>query len=613
MSRSAGNPDRDPGTGPDRMRGTWHYVRPNETSRQPRHHVFLDVEATAIRTGKSVDQRWGVAVTITRAAPKGGRAKETLTVHENPRALWEHIEQFVPRRGRAVLWAHNLGYDVRVSRALDILPRMGWRLESHNLTPGSTWLLWRRADRSLSMVDSMSVFPVGLDALAPHFGRTKPPLPPQDAPRDQWVRRCVADATILRDAIVAYLARLEEYDLGNWQLTGTGQAWAAFRHRFLTHQMLVHWDEDARDAERTAMWTGRCEAYWHGSTQGVRVDEWDMTLSYPRIAANRAVPVALVAPFAGDRALTRWLDRDGYVVLAEVDVHTDVPTLPAMRDGRVCWPVGSFRTTVWDPELILAMQRGARVSLVRGWAYRAEPALAEWAAWVMDELDAPESASPAWWKIVTKHWARAVIGRMAMSYREWEHVGTSPRMDIRRSVWVDADTGQSGETVQVGRDLWLATESVPWAQSMPAVTGYIQSAARELYTRLWLDLGDRVAIYGDTDSLLVPEDHAARMAALVARHPEGAWRLKRSWRGCRIMGPRQIVTGPRVRASGVPRGAVAMPNGTLVGQVWESLPAALGARRATSVRITPRVWSLRGVDHRRVAGADGWTVPHRLG
>jgi hypothetical protein len=553
-----------------------------------------------------------VGVAIFHHHPKGGKRRESTQVYRDDREMWQAITDWIPARERAVLWTHNLGYDVRISRALSALPGLGWRLVGHNLTPGGTWLAWRRGDQSLVMVDSVSVFETTIAQLSKSFGGARPALPSDMDTMDRWISRCLRDVQILRDAVLAYLDRLESLDLGNWQMTGTGQSWAAFRHQHLTHDMLVHWDDDARAAERRAMWTGRCEAYWHGRVRGVRVDEWDMTLAYPRIALTHHVPVALASMFGPGVNLPAQLDRPGYAVLAEVDVTTTEPLVPCERDGRIAWPVGTFRTTLWSPELRLLVDRGQRVAVVKGWLYKAEPALASWARWIVAQLGAPDDVSPAWWKAIMKHWARALIGRWAMTYRDWEHIGQMPYPDIRRATYVDLETGQTGETVQVGRDLFLATETVEWPHSMPQITGYVMSACREILARLLLAAGPRAALYADTDSMLVPADHHDRMLAIARRFPAAGLRLKRSWKGVEIRGPRQIVTGPVVRVAGIPTKAQRLADGSLVGEVWESLAAAISHRRAATVRVTPRRWTLRATDTRRVEGEDGWTVPHTV-
>lgn len=591
---------------------SYHYVRASGTMRFPRRHVFLDTEAHTVKTGKAYTQQWRVGVATFREAPKNRPARIDTRVYYDPGPLWTDVDAFAKPRHRTVLWTHNLGYDLRISGALEALPRMGWALEAWNMMPQGTWMVWRKDTRTLTMVDAAAVFPTSLAQLAKAFQTAKLPLPAEDAPADRWVSRCARDVQVLHDAVTAYLDWLERERLGSWQLTGTGQAWAAFRHRFLTNRMLVHWDEHAREAERRAIWTGRTEAYYHGVIIGTRVDEWDLTAAYPRIAKRHNVPTELVRTLPDGADMWKWVDRDGYAVLAEVDVVTDQPLVPTERDGRICWPVGTFTTTLWDPELRLLRDAGASVNVRRAWVYRAEPALQEWATWILKIVASKEDSVPAWVRLIAKHWGVALIGRCAMRRQQWRYLGETPRAACRWWHNKDLDTGEVTDLVQVGTSLWQSDGDADWSESMPAVTGWVTSRVREIMTRIWLQLGDQVALYMDTDSILVRAEHHHLVARIARRHPELGLRVKRSWRRVSIHGPRQIITDQRVRVSGVPVRAVKMPDGTLAGEVWESLRTAIASRRPSVVRISPRRWRLRGVDTRRLGAGDGWTRPVRL-
>jgi len=103
------------------------------------------------------------------------------------------------------------------------------------------------------------------------------------------------------------------------------------------------------------------------------------------------------------------------------------------------------------------------------------------------------------------------------------------------------------------------------------------------------------------------------MEELAAAVPEVGLRLKQSWDRVTILGPRQLITGQRVRVAGVPVKAARLADGRLHGEVWESLPKAVRERRTGEVRITQRAWKVRGKDSRRDPGPDGWTVPRRVG
>lgn len=589
-----------------------HYIRKNETTRVPRFHIMLDTEAHERPAPGGTEQFFRLAVAHYWDCEKGRKEHEDTQVFDDPDSLWKYVSDRCARRARTVLWAHNLGYDTRISESLVVLPRMGWRLEAHNLSGKGCWLNWRRGEQSLVMVDSASVFPISLAQIGEHFGLGKLALPEFEAERDQWEARCRRDVEILGTAVKAYIKWIEEGDLGNWQQTGAGQSWAAYRHRFMSHRLLVHDDESALSAERRAMWTGRCEAFWHGAVSFATVHEWDLTLAYARVARDVAVPTRLVGPLPNCDQWRRYLDNPRVAILAEVEVTTDLPIVPTEVDGHIAWPTGTFVTTLWTPELKALADAGATVTVRGGWLYRTDPALKEWADWIITALEDRDGTVPAWRKVILKHWARALIGRFAMTYTSWEAWARAPDLKTQRFSFFDSRTNTEGEMIQVGREIFEKTGTQEWQHSMPAITGFVMSACR---VRLWdimRALPEGATLYVDTDSILATEGfHDA--VKKVADSPIGhGLRLKKSWDGISIWGPRQIVTGASVRIAGLPKRAHRTGRHRFEGEVWESLEAASRNGRFASVRIQRRAWEMKGIDRRRKGGTIGWTKPHVL-
>lgn len=590
-----------------------HYIKPNETTRIPRRHIFLDSESREERVKGDRVQVFRCAVAHYWTMEKGKRETEATKEYSTAESLWSDVVGFTRDRTRVVLWAHNLGYDVRIVECLTLLPKFGFSLVAHNFASRGTWLQWRKGQASITMVDSASVFGVALAQVGEYFGIGKEPLPHADADDSLFVARCAGDVRILATAIKAYLSWLESEDLGNWQHTGAGQSWSAYRHKFLTARILVHDDSQALAAERAAMYTGRCEAYWHGADpQGV-YHEWDLSLAYARIARDTRVPVRLIGPIGGSDAAWRYMDNPAVAVLATCTVTTGVPVVPTRVDGRILWPTGVFESTLWDVEIRAARDAGADVRIHDAYAYRTDYALKSWGEWIITQLERPDGEVPAWRKVVLKHWARALIGRFAMSYTEWEQIATAADLETRRvSVW-DAATEDETEMMQIGRDLFRKLGATEWRDSCPMVTSYIMSVAR---VRLWniMRAVPKYAVrYVDTDSIVCHEDYHDAVRA-VAQSPIGhGLRLKKTWLGLSVWGPRQVVTGELVRVSGLPRRAQRTGVNTFQGEAWESLETALKRRRPDRVLVAPRKWTIRGTDHRRERGAGGWTRPRRVG
>lgn len=590
----------------------WHYIKPNETTNVPRKLVFLDVEAARERGPFGETQTWALAVACMRSQRPDRKPVESWGTFDDPEIMWGEIDTFVGKSGRTVLWTHNLGYDSRVSEMFEILPAMGFTLIAHNLVSRGAWLMWRRGRASLTMVDSASVFPCELLRLGVHMGLPKLPLPDARARGVGLYSRCWRDVEILRAAVLAYLDWIEREDLGNWQLTGAGQSWATFRHRFMDKPLLVHDDQDAIAAERRAMWTGRCEAYWHGELKFQVVHEWDLSLAYPRIARDHNVPVRYLGPMPEHANWTTYIGSVGTALLAECRVTTDLPIVPTEHEGRIIWPTGTFVTTLWDPEIKALLDAGATVTVHKGWLYRKAPALKTWAEWVIGQLDNLGDLKDHWQYIVLKHWARALIGRFAMTYTEWEEFAQTPSPGVRAHNVYDAQSGETFRTVQIGQTMWRDAGVREWGESMPMVTGYIQSIGRVRLWRIYSEAPPGSVLYADTDSVLVTDMHSADLARVAAAHPEWGLRLKRSWQGFAVWGPRQIQTGESVRVSGIAKHATRIDKMTFRGAVWETLEGALTRGHPSAVHIKDREWRIQGKDARRQGPAIGWTFPYHL-
>lgn len=587
----------------------FHYVKRGTTARMPRRHIFLDTESTSERTARGHRQRWRVGVAAHRVAEKGRAVKQSMAVYNDPVSMWTGIGEVTRGRSRTVVWAHNLGYDVRIADAFTVLPKLGWKCVQHNLANRGTWLHWRRGEATMLMCDSMSVFPVPLQQLALARGTAKTRLPDDGDSRELWVARCTRDVEILRDSLVDYLDWIEREQLGSWQLTGAGQSYAAFRSRFMTHNMLVHADPDALEAERRAMWTGRCEAYWKGRTGRVGVEEWDQALAYARIARDSYVPTRLIGEIDPNTDLANLLGRKCYSVLADVDMETSVPIAPTKVDGRIAWPVGTFSTTLWSPELRLALDSGANVSVKRLWLYQAQPALKKWAEWIIDGIESEDSDIPPWLWIILKHWARALIGRFGMQYTEWQEFGATDDLRLLHADVYDTTTGSEFSLSHVGNSVFRESGEVEWGQSQPAITGYVMSAARVWLWQLVNAMGPRAVLYADTDSFYVTGEHHERARQLAASALGDGLRLKSTHKGAVILGPRQLLVDGQPRIAGIPKRAEKLGGNRFVGEVWTSLRTGLRKGIVSAVPVHDRKWTVKGVDHRRADGPDGWTVP----
>lgn len=590
-----------------RTTGRAHVVKHNKASRLPLTFVYVDTEALRIVGDGFETQRFRLAVAACdRRRPGKNDYMDRLWFETmDLGALWDWIEGRTGSRKRTVLVAHNLAYDLRIMDAFHQLPRRGWELTGIRLADRQAWCSWRRDGKSLVCADSLSWFPVSLEKLGALIEIPKCPLPDWEDDDEAWFARCRVDVAILAEGWRRTMAWLFDHDLGNWRPTGAGQSWTAYRHRFMDFPLLVHESDDARLAERVACWGGRCEAWRHGKLRGGPFIEWDFRAAYASIGAECDVPIKLHGELdiRDEKLMARATRR--CAVLAEVEVTTDVPVVPARGEHGILWPVGTFTTTLWDNEIHLAEANGAQVRITRAWWYRKEPALRRFCEFCLDLLDPTNVEVDPVVRLVVKHWSRALVGRTAARWSQWKQWGRSPLSDVDLSTLLDINSGERTELLQLGHQLFRRESLAENPDAMVAILSWVSAQAR---VRLWgvmAAAGFENLAYVDTDSVLVNQAGHQRLREAAI----SGLAVKSAWASVEVRGPRQIVLDGRLRAAGIPLSAVREGDDRWAGEVWTGLGTSLGAGEADRVTIIPRVFTVKGVDHRREHLPKGRTGP----
>jgi hypothetical protein len=592
-----------------------HWVKGNAAERIPLHWIVADSEARRDHAVWGEDQTLRCVVGHAwRTDVKSGEA-DSWHKGISAYAFWEWVTNWCYTHGRTVLWFHNASYDLRTLDAFRVLPGLGYELEWCNLDNNVSVCNWRGANGTLIIADTWTWTNKGLAAMQGATGIKKPRLPKDDDSIEAWLARCTADVQITEAIVRDLVGYVRNEHLGNWQPSGAGMGYSTWRHKFMTHKILIHDDTAALAAEREAMHAGRAEAWHHGDAIGGPFTEWDMHMSYPTIAAECDVPAKLrdhdVKP---SRRVHEWAMKY-FGVLARVIVKTAVACVPAKVDGRIMWPVGQFETTLWDTELKLITATGGTYKVLEQWRYVMRPALKAWAEWSIQQCGLTDDRITPIQRTWVKHQSRAVIGRFALRHASWERWSENPGGYCGISHMLDIETGETSRLMHVGSRVFRETERKEAESSAPQIPSYIMAMAR---VRLWEAVqaaGPQNVLHMDTDSLICNKAGSALLRAAIADGLPGNWREKKHWRRIRVTGPRHYRTPDRNVIPGVPLSAVETRPGVFEGEVWESLGTSLAAGQPGSVRIHNREWQPKRVDYRRpwTEDEDHPALPVRVG
>lgn len=576
-----------------------HWIRENHQNRVPPRWVSFDTEARIRKEDEREYQTWGLGAAYRwREDLKLDREPESA-VFGNPWELWQWVTEYARAGSRLVAVAHNLSYDLRVSNALEILPDLGWRLKWCNLSESVSTVKFASDTGTLVLVDSFTWLPIGLNGIGTSVGAEKFAMPPRNASPQSWQKYCLQDAYIVYSAIHQLNRWIKAEDLGNWQPTGAGMAYATFRHKFMSHKILVHDNMDVVADEREAMYAGRAEAWKHGYLTNGPYTEMDMQTAYCQIAKDCELPRKYryttghitVAQF-------RMLSKSSRT-LVRADIDITEPVLPVHWEGRTIWPVGRISGVWWDTEIEAALPYTRKVKIRKCHVYAKDPLLKDWATWVLDQVHGRVPGVSPLVRTYLKHSSRALIGRLSLKVPRWEYFGANPEGATGVSREIVAETGEIHRMLHVG-DTTLREESAEEGRdSLPQVTGWIMAECR---ARLWRGMsaaGRSHVIHVDTDSVLVDRDGLAALRSAPDRVAACLWRPKGSWRTLTVHGPRSWLAGEQRRVAGVPLKAEAGPDGALHGEKWRSLARSLADGQMDTVEITAGTWHIPTTDPRR--------------
>lgn len=589
-----------------------HYLKALKTTQTPKRLLWLDCATrTTKQTGMWVEQWNGAALGTTHYTRSKGQRKDTMRPFHEPLDLWHAADTFCTQR-RTVLFAYDLATQLRVSQGLLCLPQLGWHLDKIVLERTAAWARFTEGDRSLMMCDLRSWCPVEFGTLASDVGLADAHAREFEAGSNYGVDVAQWRAYVVRDCALQILNWIEGENLGQFRPTGSGQSFSAYRRRFMQHRLLVHDDTERLTCERAAMWTGRCEAWRHGTLTNGPFVEYDMHAAYCTIGRDCDVPTVAASRHVKPSVarLTAWMKR--YAVLAHVTVNTDIPCVPTRMGGRTVWPVGTFDTWLYDPELRLALKYANTVTPHTTYLYHRAPALQQFCGYVLEGLAPQTQVYGLVPRRVMKHWSRCLVGRLGLRYRAWEKFGTSPIADLRLVTYIDVDEGTSTDLLCAGHDRFILADMSESLDSLPQIPGWVMSECRRRLWEAMIDVGIRNVVYVDTDSIMVAGTHDTVAHRFTYRDPSVKWVRKGEYSRVTVHGPRNLVCEDARRVSGLPLRARQVAPLEFTGQVMRSIKESMRAGELDRVTQIPRKFVLDAPDLRRQHMPDGTTAPYEV-
>lgn len=553
-----------------------HLLKGNLTSESPHSCVWFDTETDAFRissteTGQRLRFGWAC---WQRTLPDSSWSEPLWERFTSPSEFLSWLEGRTRPKTRTYVFAHNLHFETVVLNLFKLFPERGWKLGRAILESPPVILSFRRELATVEFIDTGNWWLHSAAKIGETVGVPKLPMPSLVDSLEEWDSYCRNDVEIIRVAMLKWFDFLRRYDLGGFARTLAGQAFKAYRHRFMNHQIFVHDNERCAALERDSYHGGRVECFFIGRVSSP-VWCYDVNSMYPFIMKENVFPCKKIwyTRRSSISELQTWLSD--YAVIARVTLRTERARYPLLLNGKLVFPVGIFETALTGPDIKEALREDEIVSITEMGVYEQAPLFRSFVETLYPLRLEAKARGDEVSHYNLKILMNSLYGKFGQSGRVWETVERTD--NLTPEVWDELDlvTGEFTSWRRVGGLLQRKEKEPESYHSFPAIAAYVTAYARALLFGLFERAGFENVLYCDTDSLFVTEEGASRLSHLADEEQLGKLKLAKSWPWVQIHGPKDYEAPGSKVLKGVKKSARWIDESTVRQEQWRKLPGLL--------------------------------------
>ncbi|MBA7571566.1 hypothetical protein ES708_13331 [subsurface metagenome] len=468
---------------------------------------------------------------------------------------------------------------------------------------------YRCDNRSILCLDNMNYFPVALKALGEDVGLPKLTMPDGAHSLKEWYTYCQRDVDIMYTAWREWLTFLRDQDLGTFGKTITSQAFNAYRHRFMMHPILVSVNKKATEIERSSYRGGRTECFQLGALPREDYYLLDINSLYPHCMKVNQYPTRHL--YLKYNPPLEFLERvlKNRCVIGDVLVTVDKPMFGVRHNGRLVFPVGTFRVTLTSSELARAISCGAVVQIYTLSVYHREFIFNDFVDYFYNQRLAFKKAGKPVYAYLCKKLLNHLYGKFGQRNEEWVFIGKEPKPLDYVEVEIDAQTGKRYTVRCIAGQVCRTDKSVEGYNSFTAISAEVTANARMMLWDFIEKAGPENVFYTDTDSLLVNKTGYDRLAGDRSQTILGKLKLVQKTSKVVLHNVKDYQLGRKVKIKGISRTAEKVSDNEYITYQQQGVRTALHNKNANAMtwRRVPK--TLRRIYVKGVADQDRHVYP----
>lgn len=554
------------------MSRPWHVLKRNARSETAHNLIFVDTETKpeTLPDGSERDWLWFGWVCVIARTSQGTWGPRRWRRFTTVAQFWKIVGAVVRPKTRWFMFCHNTSYDVPVLDALGAPQRRGWKLEGAVIEAPPTIITLTKDHAKLVILDTLNWWRMALEILGERLDLPKLQMPSPEAPKEDWDAYCRRDVEVLVVTVTRWLAFLKDNDLGGFAPTLAAQCFRTFRHRFMSHEIVIDGDEASHKLSREAYHGGRVSCFALGHVRGP-VTYLDINQMYPSVMRLNDYPTRLLGVYP-DQDTRRWpkLVRN-YCIVARCTVRASEPCYPKILDHRLDFPLGEFETTLATPEIRLALSRGELLAMRDIAVYAKAPIFTDYVTFMSGRRIAAQRAGDEVEAWLFKHMGTNLYGKFGQTGMVYESSDQISDLRARKFEIVDYATRRVLKCRQLGGLLQVMASEGEARDSFPAIAAHVTSYARVLLWEFVGKAGRDHVLYTDTDSLFVDACGAHNLRNQVSPHAVGKLKVVKEFVWMHIHGPKDYTLPTHQVTKGIRKNAELIAPNTYRQTQWSSL------------------------------------------
>ena len=588
----------------------YHYLRPNQNSESMQNCVCVDCETVDFERPDGITEKrlvFGWAA-VTRRKGNGDWARPLWKRFDHYLDWWLWLVQQVRPKERLWVWCHNSNFDYPALHVFSHPKEIGWVTKMLIIEAPPTLIKLRKDKSTIIMADTLNIWRMGLVELGEMIGKPKLEMPAEWNDRERDDAYCRRDVEIILQALTGWCYFLKDEDMGGFVPTIAGQAMRTFRHKYMTHPILIDAHDDALALARNAYKGGRVECGFIGHVQQP-VFYLDVNSMYPYVMLKNEFPSKLIAyhRFISKRGVADLLRS--HAVVAKVGVNTNEPVFPVVHEHKLCFPVGQFECFLSSPELEYGLERGLITDIHIAACYERRPLFKDF---VTDLYAKKEQATREGRLLDADHWKlilNCLYGKFGQNGLKYHLVDQRPHPTKDISVEWDPKTGKYIFYRYFGDFVLSSTKDSEASESHPAIAAHVCAHARMVLWALIRQLAPQDYLYCDTDGIYTTQAGFDKLYDPEKQYAIGGLKLKATWNDVWIYGAKDCVLDGKRLLKGIRDKANEIDKGVFQQVRWYGL-AGLARAGSLDMPLTKTITkTLRRAYGKGSVGPDGFVHP----